>query len=116
MHLLLICIIQSALSVGGSVLLRSAFQNSTLTLPSLVQSGVSLRGISGVASMMLSFGILVYGLARYKPSMIIPINTATTFLITAAFAYYFENYRYTPIALGGISLIALGILLVSKSQ
>lgn len=116
MHLVLVCIAQSLLSVGGSVLLRLAFKSSTLSFQAIVEACFSMRGAGGVVAMVLSFVLLVYGLSQYKPSVIIPVNTATSFVITIAFSYYFDDYRYTPLAIGGIMMIALGILLVSKAQ
>jgi len=114
--LIAVCLLQSALSVSGSILLSLVLKSGGTTTLQIFQAGYSVRGLSGIAFMLASFGVLTYALAEYKPSTFIPVNTATTFIVTVILSYVLGNDRVSVAAVLGMVLIASGIALVVRGQ
>lgn len=114
--LVIICLVQSFLSVAGSVLLSLALKSGASSTVQLVHASISPKGLAGVVLMLASFGVLTYALTEYKPSTFIPVNTAMTFIATVALSYALGHDRVSLTAIGGMVLIGSGIALVLRGQ
>ena len=114
--LLAICIIQSVMSVGGSMLISLAMKGGDASATHLVQAGLSGRGLAGIALMLTSFMVLTYALSAYSPGTFIPVNTATTFVATIVLGYLIGHESISLSAVIGMILIGTGITLVLRGQ
>lgn len=114
--LLLICVLQSSTSVAGAMLLSNAFGHSPQSIMDYVRASSTGKGLAGMTLMLLSFLLLSYALSQYKPSTIIPVNTATTFIATIALTYILGHDRVSYTAAAGMLLIGSGITLVMRAQ
>ena len=115
--MLLLCILQSSMSVLGSFILH---QTTVTTQPLSVSEWLSLcataKGLSGIVLMVLSFSVLVYTLSQHRASVVIPVNTAVSFLVTLLLGYIFNAEKMTVSAVAGMVMICSGIALVVRNQ
>lgn len=114
--LLAICIVQSVMSVGGSMLISLALKGGETSASHILQAGLSGKGLAGIALMVLSFMVLTYALSAYSASTFIPVNTATTFIATIVLGYVIGLESISLTAVTGMLLIGTGITLVLRGQ
>lgn len=114
--LITLCIVQSAMSVGGAFLINGVLHEKSASFATYMQAGLSQKGLAGIGLMLASFLVLTYALGHFKPSTLIPINTATTFIATVILGYIIGHDRVSYTAVAGMLLIGSGITLVLRAQ
>ena len=94
-------------------MLHSALHGKDQTLIETAMSLLSLRGMAG--SMMLFLGFLVM-LSLTKVSLFVPLNTATTFLLTIGFGLISGSDRPSLSLIIGMGLVLCGIALITAQR
>ncbi|MBS1560493.1 MAG: hypothetical protein JSS89_02695 [Bacteroidetes bacterium] len=114
--LLLWTLIQAIFGVGGTALLTHTLHGKGVSVASLTESALSWQGMVGIVLMFGSFLTMGYVLSFAKLSSYIPISTALTFLLTLIVTTTIQKEELTIQIIGGMVLIAAGIMLASWSR
>lgn len=114
--LLLWTLIQAIFGVGGTALLTHTLHGKGVSIASLTESALSWQGMVGIVLMFGSFLTMGYVLSFAKLSAYIPISTALTFMLTLIVTTTIQKEELTIQIIGGMVLIAAGIMLASWSR
>lgn len=115
MKLLLFCVLQSALGVGGTALLTQALHGRDISVASITSATMTWQGIGGLALLFSSFLVMGVILSFAKMAAYIPLNTALTFLFTVLLTVVVQRDAVSWPLVGGMALIFVGVLLVSAA-
>lgn len=116
MRVVLLSFLQSALSVGGISVLQSALHGRDQTVVTTALSLLSVRGVAGSLMLFLGFLVMSHMLSFTKVAVFIPLNTATTFLLTIGFGLIVGSDRPSPTMLVGMGLVLTGIALITAQR
>jgi drug/metabolite transporter (DMT)-like permease len=116
MRIVLLSFVQSALSVGGIGLLHTALHGKDQNMIGTVMSLLSLRGMAGSLMLFLGFLVMSHMLSLTKVSVFIPLNTATTFLLTIGFGLISGSDRPSLSLIIGMGLVLCGIALITAQR
>lgn len=116
MKLVLLTLVQSALTVGGMGLIGLAVGGKPLTVSSLVSAVASWQGAGGVALLIGSFVMTTVILSFARLSVFIPLNTAMVFVLTVLFAVGVHGERPNAMMLFGLAMIVVGISVVASQR
>ncbi|OJX61313.1 MAG: hypothetical protein BGO89_01690 [Candidatus Kapaibacterium thiocyanatum] len=115
MKLLLFCVLQSALGVGGTALLTQALHGRDISVASITSATMTWQGIGGLVLLFSSFLVMGVILSFAKMAAYIPLNTALTFLFTVVLTIVVQRDAVSWPLVGGMALIFVGVLLVSAA-
>lgn len=115
-RVVILSFIQSALSVGGISVLHSVLHGKEQGVASTALSLLSLRGVSGSLMLFLGFLVMSHMLSLTKVSVFIPLNTATTFLLTVGFGIIAGTERPSLTLVIGMGLVLSGIALITAQR
>lgn len=116
MRVIILSFVQSALSVGGISILHSVLHGTGQTLMATMLSLVSLRGLAGSLMLFLGFLVMSHMLSLTKVSVFVPLNTATTFLLTVAIGIVAGSERPSLTLVVGMGLVLSGIALITAQR
>lgn len=108
--------VQSALSVGGITLLHHVLEGRGQNVTELVMSMMSLRGIAGAMLLFGAFAVMSYMLTFVKASVFIPMNTATTFLLTVVVGFLLSTEKPSWHIILGMMLVLSGIAVIAGQR
>ncbi len=114
MKLVLLTILQSALTVGGMGLINLAVDGKPLSLKPLMEAMATWQGISGVVLLIGSFLATTAVLSFARLAVFIPLSTGLVFLFTVLFAVLVQDERMNIPMLFGMALIVVGIGIVAQ--
>ena len=114
-RLLMLCLVQSSMSVSGAFLLNAVLSSSASGTAQMVSACMSPKGLTGILLMLLSFAAMTYTLSMYRAATFIPVNTAVTFLVTVIASYLLGADKMTISAIAGMVMITIGISLVLRA-
>jgi multidrug transporter EmrE-like cation transporter len=113
MRLLLMCALQSVLSVGGTGLLTMALHGREISPASLTASLGTWQALVGILCLFASFLVMGAIVSFAKLSVYIPLTTGLTFLCTVAFAVVVQKESVGIHTWLGMSLILAGVWAIS---
>lgn len=113
---IILSFIQSALSVGGITLLHLVLDGRGASIPDTVHSLISARGLVGTVLLFLAFAVMSYMLTFTKASTFIPMNTATTFLVTVVMGLFTTSERPSLQLVVGMALVVSGIAVIAAQR
>ncbi len=113
MRLILMCALQSVLSVGGTGLLTMALHGRELTPASLTASLGTWQAIAGILCLFASFLVMGAIVSFARLSVYIPLTTGLTFLCTVAYAVVVQREHIGMPTWVGMALILAGVWAIS---
>lgn len=116
MQLIAWCVVQSALAVGGLTLITRSVFNSSGDVSSVVAGILTVEGVLGSLSLLLSFVVMTYILSFAQMHVYVPVNTGFTFLFTMLVSALLQGERIASRDLLGIALVLVGITILSLRQ
>lgn len=114
-RIVILSFVQSALSVGGIGLLHTVLEGKQSILDTLLTLA-SLRGIAGSGLLLLGFVVMSHMLTMTKASVFIPLNTATTFILTVAIGLISQSERPSVALIIGMTLVLSGIAVIATQR
>lgn len=114
MKLILLTILQSALTVGGMGLINLAVDGKPLSIKPLMEAMLTWQGLVGVALLIGSFLTTTAVLSFARMAVFIPLNTGLVFLFTVLFAVLVQDERMSIPMMFGMALIVVGIGIVAQ--
>jgi drug/metabolite transporter (DMT)-like permease len=115
-RIVVLSFVQSALSVGGIRMLHDALQGKDQTIISTALSLLSIRGMAGSLMLFLGFLVMSHMLSLTKVSVFVPLNTATTFLLTIGVGLIAGSDRPSLSLMIGMALVLSGIALIATQR
>ncbi|MEY3385934.1 MAG: hypothetical protein RIR53_745 [Bacteroidota bacterium] len=115
-RMIILSFVQSALSVGGITLLHGVLDGRGGNLVELLPSLLSMRGISGALLLLAAFAVMSYMLTFMRASVFIPMNTATTFLLTVLIGLVTTAERPSLRLVLGMVLVLSGIAVIATQR
>lgn len=116
MKLVLLCLLQAALSVGGTGLLTISLHGRALTPSALTASLTTWQGIVGLVLMFASFLVMGAILSFAKLSSYIPVTTGLTFLCTLVWTWFVDREAANVPTIAGMALIMAGVATIALSR
>jgi multidrug transporter EmrE-like cation transporter len=113
MRLLLLCALQSLLSVGGTGLLTMALHGRELSPAALTASLGTWQAVAGILCLFASFLVMGAIISFARLSVYIPLTTGLTFLCTVAFAVLVQREQIGVPTWVGMALILAGVWVIS---
>jgi drug/metabolite transporter (DMT)-like permease len=108
--------IQSALSVGGITLLHHVLEGRGHNVIELLTSLLSIRGIAGAILLFGAFAVMTYMLTFVKFTIFIPLNTATTFLLTVVIGLLQNTEKPSWNIVVGMVFVLSGIAVIAGQR
>ncbi|MBU3678681.1 MAG: hypothetical protein FGM32_03630 [Candidatus Kapabacteria bacterium] len=115
-RIVILSFVQSALAVGGIGMLHSVLDGKPQSVIDTLQTLVCFRGIAGSGLLLLGFVVMSYMLTLTKASVFIPLNTATTFILTVAIGLISQSERLSAPLIVGMMLVLSGIALIATQR
>lgn len=115
-RLVFLSFLQSALSVGGIEMLHTVLNGKQLSITDTLLALVSLRGIAGSGLLLCGFVVMSHMLTISKASVFIPLNTATTFVLTVAIGLLSQTERPSVALIVGMTLVLSGIAVIATQR
>lgn len=115
-RLILLSVLQSALSVGGITVLHELLHNRALSATEMTGAFVSLRGVMGVVLLVLAFIVMSYMLTDMKVAVFVPLNTATTFMTTTVAGLLLRTEKPSLRLIAGMVLVVSGIAVITSQR
>lgn len=115
-RIVILSFVQSALSVGGISILHSVLHGKQQPMIDTLLSLANLRGIAGSGLLLLAFVVVSHMLTLTKASVFIPLNTATTFILTVAIGLISQSERPSVALIVGMMLVLSGIAVIATQR
>lgn len=115
-RIILLSFAQSALSVGGISLLHAVLDGKNQALLQTATALLSLRGMAGSLLLFAGFLVMSHMLTLTRVSVFVPLNTATTFLLTIGMGLVLRTERPSIIMVLGMVLVLSGIALITAQK
>ncbi|MFM8771300.1 MAG: hypothetical protein ACKOE4_04670 [Candidatus Kapaibacterium sp.] len=115
-RIVILSFLQSALSVGGIGVLHSVLDGKQQPIFDTLLSLASFRGIAGSGLLLLGFVVMSHMLTLTKASVFIPLNTATTFILTIAVGLISQSERPSVTLIIGMTLVLSGIAVIATQR
>lgn len=77
---------------------------------------LTIYTITGILLYSVSFILYTYLLSRYDLGYIIPLAAAFVYILIFGASYFVFNESFTPLKVGGILLIVLGLILLNMDK
>ncbi len=115
-RIVILSFVQSALSVGGIGMLHTLLEGKQQSIFDTLLSLASLRGVAGSGLLLLGFVVMSHMLTITKASVFIPLNTATTFILTVAVGLLSQSERPSIAIIFGMTLVLSGIAVIATQR
>lgn len=111
------CIVYAALNVSGAALIKTELKSAELAgLKEYFFFLFRFRVMAGFAVVFISALVLIKALSIAKISLVNPMATGVNFMFTLAVGYFLFEERIGWAHYVGLSLILMGILLISVAE
>lgn len=115
-RMIILSFVQSVLSVGGITLLHNALDGKGQHAIDAILSLLSVRGFAGVVLLLTAFAVMSYMLTFMRATVFIPMNTATTFLLTVVIGLFTATERPSLQIILGMVLVLSGIAVIATQR
>ncbi|MBU3699830.1 MAG: hypothetical protein FGM33_07455 [Candidatus Kapabacteria bacterium] len=115
-RMIILSFVQSALSVGGITLLHNVLDGRGQHAMEAISSLLTIRGLAGTVLLFSAFAVMSYMLTFMKATVFIPMNTATTFLLTVLIGLFTSSERPSLRLILGMALVLTGIAVIATQR